>query len=274
MVVLDQQGDRNPRHQQKAQRASAPPEHAGSEQGKARITIAQQGAHRREESPDQDDRRKRLDGVGGWKARNQQVGKRRQQVACNDRGQRAVHGPVGKQTAHHRAQENGDNGGALHEAVGFDQLVRSYEFTQDAVLRRRVGRRTHTDQIVGKQWVHAGQHGRGAEQLHQISEQHGTAFGDRVRERSDKGRQQDEGDDEDLLQQGHLPFRRVLRLQQRDRGEQQGVVRQRRQELRGQYRNHATREQAAVRISSRGHTGFLSKNRRASIRQGHAGLGG
>ena len=44
-----------------------------------------------------------------------------------------------------------------------------------------------------------GQHGRGTQQFHAVGEQHGAAFGDGIGERSDKRRQQDEGDNESLL---------------------------------------------------------------------------
>jgi hypothetical protein len=70
-----------------------------------------------------------------------------------------------------------------------------------------------------------------------------------------KGRQQDVGNDEELLQQRHMPVRRRERHQQRDCGEQQGVVRQGRKKLGGQddveTAIHLARFRSVIKLASR-----------------------
>jgi len=123
-----------------------------------------------------------------------------------------------EQATDHRAHDDGSHGQAFHPAVRPDQSIWGEVFGEDAVFRGRVCRRTKTGEGVGDQWVHARQHGETAHHLDGVADEHDLALGQRVGKSAHKGRQQNEGDDERLLQDWRLPARGVHLLEQRDGG--------------------------------------------------------
>jgi hypothetical protein len=96
----------------------------------------------------------------------------------------------------------------FHPAVGLDQQGGRQVFGEDAVLGGRIGRSAQADDGIGVQRLHAGQHGDATEDLDGIADEHHPPFGVRIGKDADKGGQQDVGNDEELLQQRHMPVRR------------------------------------------------------------------
>jgi hypothetical protein len=76
------------------------------------------------------------------------------------------------------------------------------------------------------------QHQHAADDLDAVGDQHHLALGHRVRERTDQRRESDVGDHEAHLERGGHPRRFLQFTEQRDRGDQQRVVGERREELR------------------------------------------
>jgi hypothetical protein len=147
--------------------------------------------------------------------------------------------PVCEPATDHDAAKNGTeddrgHGQTFHPAIGEHQFLVREIFGEDAVLGRRIHRRADADEAVGQQRMCAHQHGNAAEQLHCVGHEHHAAFGQGIRERTDERRQHDIGENEKLLKHGRLPCLCMDARQQRDRGEQQCVVGQRREKLRCQ----------------------------------------
>ncbi len=119
---------------------------------------------------------------------------------------------------------------------------RAEHLRKDAVLGGRIHRRTDADQSVSSERVDAIHHGECPCELEQVRQQHHAAFGEAVGNLPDERREQDEGDNEGFLQQRH-EVRQALGFYDGDGGDEDGVVGQRREELRQQHRQHARRQQ-------------------------------
>ena len=75
------------------------------------------------------------------------------------------------------AKDDGSDRQPLDPAVGDDQQAVRQVFGEDAVLGRRVGRRTETDDRVGQEWMHVPEHHRAADDLDRIADEHHPPFG-------------------------------------------------------------------------------------------------
>ena len=75
-------------------------------------------------------------------------------------------------------------------------------------------------------------HHEAADDLDDIRDEHDPALRHRVGESADEGREHHVGDREEELQQRRHPLRRLHLQEQRDRGDEQRIVRERREKLR------------------------------------------
>ena len=110
--------------------------------------------------------------------------------------------------------------------------MRRQQLRQNPIFRRRVRGGAQPDDCVRGERMRFDQHQRAAENLDRVGEQHHAAFGHRIGERADEGSEHDIRHDEALLQRRRHPGRLVELAQQRDRGDQQGVIGERAEELR------------------------------------------
>ena len=120
-----------------------------------------------------------------------------------------------------------------HEPIGADELG------QDAVLRGAVDRGAGADERVSHHRLDAGEHEPGAGGFQHVAEQQHMRLRAPVRERADPRREHDERDEERGLQRRHVPVAARRLDQHRDRGEQDRVVGERRQELRAEQHGDA-----------------------------------
>jgi hypothetical protein len=120
----------------------------------------------------------------------------------------------------------------IDATVAHDELLRRQQLGEDAVLGRRVRGGAEADHRVRQQRMHVGEHHRAANDLDRVGNEHDAALRHRVGERADHRREDDVRDDEALLQRGRHPCRVVELAQQRDRRDQQGLIGERREELR------------------------------------------
>ncbi len=118
------------------------------------------------------------------------------------------------------------------QPLAIDELLRRQELGQNAVLGRRVGGGTEADDRVGDKRMHREQHQRAADDLDRVGDQHHATLGHRVGEGADERREDDIRDDEALLQRRGHPCRLVQLAQERDGGDQERIVGERRKELR------------------------------------------
>jgi hypothetical protein len=137
-----------------------------------------------------------------------------------------------QRAAEHEAEDDGAHGGSFHPSVRNDQLLRRQQLGEDAVLRRRVGRGAEAHHRVGQQRMHVGEHHRATDDLDRVRDQHHVPLRHRIGECADERGEDHVGDDEALLQRRRHPRRLVQLAQQRDRGNEQRVVGERREELR------------------------------------------
>jgi hypothetical protein len=100
--------------------------------------------------------------------------------------------------------------------------------------------------------VHAQQHQQAAHHLDGVADEHHLALGQAVGEGADEGRQQHIEEREHRHQAGALRTAGVERAQQFHRGDEQGVVGQRAEELRRHDGVEAFFHRGAARLSSWG----------------------
>jgi hypothetical protein len=139
---------------------------------------------------------------------------------------------VDQHPAEHRAEDDRGDGEPFDPAVGDYQLAVRQVLGEDAVLRGRIERRAEPDDRVGEHRARAPQHDEAADDLDAVGDQHHLALRQPVGEGADVGREQHVGHDEEELEVRREPGRRVGLHQQRDRRDQQGIVGERREELR------------------------------------------
>ncbi len=240
-VARDPQCDRNPGDEQETQSRSGTPEHTGADHAEARVRISHQVARSVSELA-QHDRNRQL----GDDARRRQPGDQEVCSCCatitnSDYDETARHIPVGERAARDRSDQNRGDRRGLHQSVGLHQPLRGSQLRQDSILRRRVGRGADTDQAVGNERVETEQHAQRTDHLESVGEEHHSALGARVGERSHERGEQNVGADKELLQDRRRPVRVMIDSQECQRAEQQRVVRHRGEELRQQHGDHAAR---------------------------------
>ena len=158
---------------------------------------------------------------------------------------------IGQPAACQHTEQDGDDGRAFHGAVGLDQQCRSAQLGQDAILGGRVDGRADAGQCIGQQRQPGGRgsqqqrasHRQSGNDLDAVGDQHDPAFGQAVGKRAEHSRQHDIRQHKACLQPGHPLVRPAQFFDQQDGGNQQGIVGQGRQELRGQHRQQGGREQ-------------------------------
>ena len=109
--------------------------------------------------------------------------------------------------------------------------MRGQELREDSVLCGRIGGGAETHDRIRDQRVDEREHHEAADHLDRIGDQHDAALRHRVRKGPDQRRQHDIGH-EALLQRRRHPIRLVQLLEERNGGNQQRVVRERRKKLR------------------------------------------
>ncbi len=144
-----------------------------------------------------------------------------------------------QEPAEDRAEDDGGDSETFHPAVGPDQFFRREVLGQNSILGGRVHGGTDADKAVGKERVQAGQHGEAACHLDRVADEHHAPLRQRIRERTDEGREHDVGEYEKDLQHRRLPARRVHVLEQGNGGEQQSVIGECGEKLRRQDRVEA-----------------------------------
>ena len=77
----------------------------------------------------------------------------------------------------------------FNPAVGYHQQAVWQVFGQDAILGRRVGGGTESDDSVGKQRMNSEKHQAATEDLDCVADEHDPPFGHRVGKSADKGGQ-------------------------------------------------------------------------------------
>ena len=137
-----------------------------------------------------------------------------------------------QRAAEQYAEDDRADGGAFDPAVGDDELMRRQELGQDAVLRRRIRGGAEPDDRVGQQRMHVEQHQRAAEDLDRVGDQHHATLRHRIGERADERREHTYETTKLCFSAGVIHAGSCSSPQQRDRGDQQRVVGERRKELR------------------------------------------
>ena len=99
---------------------------------------------------------------------------------------------------------------------------------------------------VGQQRMQPEEHHQAAADLDQVGDEHHAALGHRIGKRADERGQCHVGHEEEQLEHRRHPLRRVDVAQQRDGGDEQRVVGERRAELRGHDRVEAAFHQSDV----------------------------
>ncbi len=187
--------------------------------------------------------------------RNHQVAQRRQQVHERDDQDRGLgrgvdqladegmaeqgggNGGGNQQAAQDRAQDDGEDRQAFDPAIALDQHGRGQHFRDDAVLGGRIGRGADADDAIGRTDqvglvlggdADAGirEHQHAAGDLQGVGGEHHAALGERVRQRADKGGQDDVSQRERPLHHGCQPVRPMQFLYQGDGCDEQRIVRQ------------------------------------------------
>jgi hypothetical protein len=149
-----------------------------------------------------------------------------------------------EQAAQAGAQQHRADRRDLDEPVGDHQLVGPHELRREAVLGRRVGRGAEAHDDEGRDGMRAREQHEHPGHLDRVHPRHQPRLRERVRERADERREHDIRDDEADLEQRRPPRRHALRLQQRDRDDQQRVVGEAGRELRGEKPQEGARHQA------------------------------
>jgi hypothetical protein len=117
-------------------------------------------------------------------------------------------------------------------AVRLDELRGRQQLGEDAVLGRRVGRRTEADHCIGDQRVSAEQHHQAADHLDGVRDEHHAPFGHGIGKGAHQRREDHVEQCEHRRQRRHVPGRGTRGLEQFDGRHQQRVVSQRAEELR------------------------------------------
>ena len=110
--------------------------------------------------------------------------------------------------------------------------MRRQQLRQNPIFRRRVRGGAQPDDCVRGERMCIDQHQPAADDLDRVGDEHDAALGHRIGERADERREHDVRHDETLLERRRHPGRLVELAQQRDRGDQQGVIGERAEELR------------------------------------------
>ena len=167
--------------------------------------------------------------------------------------------------AEEHAEDDRADRRALDPAIRDDELLRREQFSQDAVLRRRIRGGAQSHDGVGNERVHRKHHHEAAEHLDRVGDQHDLALRHRVGKRADERGQDHVEHDKRLLQRGLHPVGLVHFLQEPDRRDQQRVVRERAEKLRRHDRVEARLHQTSTVVvyieARKGQTTGIGYNR-------------